>query len=76
MADQPRVAAEALGALRLELGRRFGLIPEGGHDVLWVVDFPMFEPTDDGWGAVHHPFTAPTRRLRRSRARCARAATT
>jgi aspartyl-tRNA synthetase len=54
------VAAEALGALRLELGRRFGLIPEGGHDVLWTVDFPMFEPTADGWGAVHHPFTAPT----------------
>jgi aspartyl-tRNA synthetase len=27
--------------------------------VLWVVDFPMFEPTDEGWGAVHHPFTAP-----------------
>ena len=60
VADQPWVAAEALGALRLELGRRFGLIPEGGHDVLWVVDFPMFEPTDEGWGAVHHPFTAPT----------------
>lgn len=60
VADQPRVAAEALGALRLELGRRFELIPEGLHDVLWVVDFPMFEPTDDGWGAVHHPFTAPS----------------
>jgi aspartyl-tRNA synthetase len=60
VADQPRVAAEALGALRLELGRRFGLIPEDGHDVLWVVDFPMFEPGDDGWGAVHHPFTAPS----------------
>jgi aspartyl-tRNA synthetase len=60
VADQPTVAAEALGALRLELGRRLGLIPEGGHDVLWVVDFPMFEPTDDGWGAVHHPFTAPS----------------
>ncbi len=59
VADQPRVAAEALGALRLELGRRFGLIPEGGHDVMWMVDFPMFEPSDGGWGAVHHPFTAP-----------------
>jgi aspartyl-tRNA synthetase len=59
VADQPRVAAEALGALRLELGRRFGLIPEGGHDVMWTIDFPMFEPSDDGWGAVHHPFTAP-----------------
>ncbi|MEA2250664.1 MAG: aspartyl-tRNA synthetase [Solirubrobacteraceae bacterium] len=60
VADRPRVAAEVLGALRLELGRRFGLIPEGGHDVLWVVDFPMFEETDEGWGAVHHPFTAPS----------------
>jgi aspartyl-tRNA synthetase len=59
IADQPTVAAEALGALRLELGRRFGLLPEGGHDVLWVVGFPMFEPTDDGWTAMHHPFTAP-----------------
>jgi aspartyl-tRNA synthetase len=59
VADQPTVAAEALGALRLELGRRFGLIPQGGHDVLWVVGFPMFEPTDDGWTAMHHPFTAP-----------------
>jgi aspartyl-tRNA synthetase len=59
VADKPTVAAEALGALRLELGRRFGLMPDGGHDVLWVVDFPMFEPTDEGWGAVHHPFTAP-----------------
>jgi aspartyl-tRNA synthetase len=59
VADRPPVAAEALGALRLELGRRFGLIPEEGHDVLWMVDFPMFEPAEDGWGAVHHPFTAP-----------------
>jgi aspartyl-tRNA synthetase len=60
VADQPKVVAAALGALRLELGRRLGLIGEGGHDVLWVVDFPMFEPSDDGWGAVHHPFTAPS----------------
>jgi aspartyl-tRNA synthetase len=60
VADEPRTAAEALGALRLELGRRFELIPEGAHDVHWIVDFPMFEPGDgDTWGAVHHPFTAP-----------------
>jgi aspartyl-tRNA synthetase len=59
VADQPTVAADALGALRLELGRRFGLIPEADHDVLWVVNFPMFEPTDEGWTAMHHPFTAP-----------------
>jgi aspartyl-tRNA synthetase len=61
VADQPDVAAGALGGLRLELGRRFGLIPEGAHDVHWVVDFPMFERTDEGgWTAMHHPFTAPT----------------
>jgi aspartyl-tRNA synthetase len=60
VADQPQVAAEALGGLRAELGRRFGLVPEGRHDVLWVLDFPMFEPTDDGFTATHHPFTAPS----------------
>jgi aspartyl-tRNA synthetase len=59
VADEPRIAAEALGALRLELGRRFGLVPADRHDVLWIVDFPMFEPADGGWTAVHHPFTAP-----------------
>jgi aspartyl-tRNA synthetase len=60
VADRPRVAAEALGGLRLELGRRFGLIAEDRHDAHWIVDFPMFDPTDDGGlTAVHHPFTAP-----------------
>ncbi len=62
VADKPHVAATALGELRLELARRFGLVPEGRHDVLWVVDFPMFE-YDEGeqrWNALHHPFTAPT----------------
>jgi aspartyl-tRNA synthetase len=63
VADQESTAAAALGGLRLELGERFGLIPDGRHDVLWIVDAPMFEPTGDPehpWGAVHHPFTAPT----------------
>jgi aspartyl-tRNA synthetase len=60
VADESRTAAEALGALRLELGRRFGLIPDDRHDVVWIVDFPMFERAEGGrWGAVHHPFTAP-----------------
>jgi aspartyl-tRNA synthetase len=59
VADQPAVAAEALGALRLELGRRFGLLPGEAHHVLWMIDFPMFEQTDEGWTAMHHPFTAP-----------------
>ncbi|HEY6759128.1 MAG TPA: aspartate--tRNA ligase [Baekduia sp.] len=63
VADAEPTAAAALGGLRLELGARFGLIPEGRHDVLWIVDPPMFEPTGDPahpWGAIHHPFTAPT----------------
>jgi aspartyl-tRNA synthetase len=61
VADKESTAAAAIGALRLELGQRFGLIPQGRHDLLWIVDPPMFERTDDGhWTAIHHPFTAPT----------------
>lgn len=49
-----------LGAVRLEIGKRCGLIPEGKWEFLWVLDAPMFEPTDNGgWTAVHHPFTGP-----------------
>jgi aspartyl-tRNA synthetase len=63
VADQEPVAAASLGGLRLELAERFGLVPEGRHDVLWIVDPPMFEATGDPnlpWTAIHHPFTAPT----------------
>ena len=61
VADSASVAAQALGALRLDLASRFDLVPEGRHEILWVVDFPMFEQGDDGaWNALHHPFTAPT----------------
>ena len=50
-----------LGALRGELAARRGLVPDGAHAALWVVDFPMFEPADGGgWAALHHPFTAPS----------------
>jgi len=61
VADRASVAPEALGALRLELGARFGLIPAGRHDVLWVVDFPMFgfNEREQRWDPLHHPFTAP-----------------
>ena len=49
-----------LGAVRLEIGKRSNLINEGTWEFLWVVDAPMFEPTDNGgWTAVHHPFTGP-----------------
>jgi aspartyl-tRNA synthetase len=55
------VAANALGALRLELARHYKLIPEGAHAFLWVTDFPLLE-WDEGagrWFAMHHPFTSP-----------------
>jgi aspartyl-tRNA synthetase len=61
VADKELVAATALGELRLELARRFDLIPPGRHDAVWVLDFPMFEwsETDKRWTAMHHPFSAP-----------------
>jgi aspartyl-tRNA synthetase len=55
VADQPAAAARVLGELRLEVG-------EAGreHDLVWVVDFPMFEPLEGGGlTPLHHPFTAP-----------------
>jgi len=57
----PRTEALALlGATRVEIGRRLGLLDDSRWEFLWVTDFPMFEPTDTGgWTAVHHPFTAP-----------------
>ncbi|CAN2239176.1 aspartate--tRNA ligase [Candidatus Planktophila dulcis] len=51
---------QLLGAARLEIGKRCNLINEDAWEFLWVVDAPMFEPTDNGgWTAVHHPFTGP-----------------
>ena len=49
-----------LGAVRIEIGKRCNLIEDGAWKFVWVVDAPMFEPTDGGgWTAVHHPFTGP-----------------
>jgi len=61
VADKLTIAATALGELRLELARRFDLVPAGRHDLLWVMDFPMFEWNEEEgrWDALHHPFTAP-----------------
>ncbi len=60
VADTPEIAAVALGGLRLELAQRFELIPAGVHRPVWVVEFPMFEATEDGFTSTHHPFTAPS----------------
>jgi len=51
---------ELLGAARLEIGHRCGLIDPSAWAFTWVVDAPMFEEDGSGgWTAVHHPFTAP-----------------
>lgn len=53
-------AVEPLGAVRSDLGDRFGLKEENEFSFAWVVDFPMFEKKDDGSiQAAHHPFTRP-----------------
>jgi len=59
-ADKATVVNEAIGALRVKLGRDRGLM-EAGWRPLWVVDFPMFEHDEHTgrWVALHHPFTAP-----------------
>jgi aspartyl-tRNA synthetase len=61
VADSPAIVAAALGALRLELGRRLGLIDQSRWDLLWVVEFPLLEWDEEEkrYAAVHHPFTSP-----------------
>ena len=59
-AGERSASLSLLGAVRLEIGKRCNLIAEGAWEFLWVVDAPMFEPTENGgWTAVHHPFTGP-----------------
>jgi aspartyl-tRNA synthetase len=62
VADEITTVGQALSALRMELARRFDLIPDGRHDILWVVEFPAFFWDADAqrWDAAHHPFTAPS----------------
>ncbi|WP_226344792.1 aspartate--tRNA ligase [Agilicoccus flavus] len=70
-ADTTRAARALLGAGRLEIGKRCGLIDESAWSFLWVLDAPLFEPASDAvasgdvavgsgaWTAVHHAFTSP-----------------
>ncbi len=61
VADKPSVVAAALGALRIEMAKRRGLIDPDELAFTWVVDFPMFEYDEEEkrYVAMHHPFTAP-----------------
>ena len=61
VADKPKVAYDAMGRFRLHFGKKLNLIDENKHAILWVVDFPMFEYSEEEqrYVSVHHPFTMP-----------------
>ncbi|BDG46351.1 aspartate--tRNA ligase [Parageobacillus sp. KH3-4] len=63
VADRKEVVADALGALRLKLGKDLNLIDETKFNFLWIVDWPLLEyDEEDGrYYAAHHPFTMPVR---------------
>ena len=59
-AGERTASLNLLGAVRLEIGKRCNLIDNNRWEFVWIVDAPMFEPTENkGWTAVHHPFTGP-----------------
>jgi len=58
-ADKANIVAEAIGALRLKVAEDLGLVKDEWKP-LWIIDFPMFEPLENGaLTPLHHPFTAP-----------------
>lgn len=61
VADKPKVVYDVLGRFRLHFGKKLGLIDENKHNLLWVVNFPMFDYNEEEqrYTAVHHPFTSP-----------------
>lgn len=61
VADTLEVANAALGALRIRLAKELGLIDESKFNYLWVVDWPMFEWSEEEgrYMSAHHPFTLP-----------------
>ena len=61
VADKASVAATSLGEVRLHLGEKLDLIPEGRFDLLWITDFPLLDwsEEDQRYHACHHPFTSP-----------------
>ncbi len=60
VADKPKVANDALGYLRVHLGKMLGLADPNAYAFTWVTAFPMFEWNEDDkrFEAVHHPFTS------------------
>ena len=63
VADYPAIVFDVLGRFRLYFGEKLGMIDKSKHDLLWVVDFPLFEYSfEDGtYKSMHHPFTMPNK---------------
>ncbi|OMP67579.1 aspartate--tRNA ligase [Domibacillus epiphyticus] len=63
VADKKKIVADALGALRLKLGKELGMIDETKYNFLWVTDWPLLEYDEEEgrYYAAHHPFTMPAR---------------
>jgi aspartyl-tRNA synthetase len=63
VADKKNVVADALGALRLKLGKELGLIDQSKFNFLWITDWPLLEYGEEEgrYYAAHHPFTMPVR---------------
>ncbi|MED4203225.1 aspartate--tRNA ligase [Neobacillus mesonae] len=63
VADKKSVVADALGALRLKLGKELDLIDQSKFNFLWVTDWPLLEYDEEEgrYYAAHHPFTMPFR---------------
>ena len=61
VADKPKLVYDIMGRLRLHFGKSLNLIDESKHALLWIVDFPMFEWSEEEgrFKAMHHPFTSP-----------------
>ena len=62
VADKPKVVADALGYLRLHLGKKLNLIDETQYNFLWIVDYPLFEwnEEENRYEPFHHLFTGAT----------------
>lgn len=61
VADRKSIVLNALGSLRLEMGKRLNLLDENRHEFVWITEFPMFEYSEEEerYVAMHHPFTMP-----------------
>lgn len=61
VADKPKVVYDVLGRFRLYFAKKLEMIDDSKHELLWIVDFPMFEWSEEEqrFMSMHHPFTSP-----------------